>query len=240
MRINWKDYFMTYAAAASLRSTCVRRKYGAIIVKDNRIVSSGYNGSCRGDDNCCDLGYCVREKMNIPHGERYELCRAVHAEMNAIINGIPSSMKDAELYIYGEDLDGNVVNAAPCQMCQRVIANAQIRQVHYMTKDGIVSYFVNASDTNYYRIYLSFGPDLPARQILVDAPNESVAKKKVYDMIQIKERSLFTYIQRWIDTNVPEDERKAVDTRVTVLITNIVPISKTEYESSETWVIPEI
>ena len=125
-RPDWDKYFLSIAREVSRRSTCIRRHYGAVIVKDNKIVSTGYNGSASGRDNCCDIGFCKRNELNIPHGERYELCEAVHAEMNAIINGDPDKMKDATIYIYGEDDNGHIVKANPCMMCERFIINAGI------------------------------------------------------------------------------------------------------------------
>ena len=83
-RIGKREYYLNIAAAVARRSTCLRRQYGAVIVKDDQIISTGYNGSARGEDNCCDVGYCWREAHNVPHGEQYEKCVAVHAEDNAI------------------------------------------------------------------------------------------------------------------------------------------------------------
>lgn len=122
------QYFLKIAAAVAARSTCLRRQYGAVIVKDGVIVSTGYNGACRGEDNCSDKGECVRAAQNIPHGERYELCKAVHAEANAIINGNRSDMVGATLYLAGFE-GGKPIAAEPCQMCWRMIRNAQIAEV---------------------------------------------------------------------------------------------------------------
>lgn len=123
------EYFLNIAEAVARRSTCLRRQYGAVIVRDDVIVSTGYNGSPRGDDNCCDVGDCWREANNIPHGERYELCRAVHAEANAIINGDHEKMRGATLYLVGLENGQRLVNPKPCLMCERLIANAQIAEV---------------------------------------------------------------------------------------------------------------
>lgn len=123
------EYFLNIAEAVARRSTCLRRQYGAVIVRDDVIVSTGYNGSPRGDDNCCDVGDCWREANNIPHGERYELCRAVHAEANAIINGDSESIRGATLYLVGLENGQRLVNPKPCLMCERLIANAQIAEV---------------------------------------------------------------------------------------------------------------
>lgn len=89
-RIDKENYYLDIAETVLERSTCLRRCYGAIIVKNDEIVSTGYNGAPRGRKNCMDLGYCTREAMNIPSGQRYELCRSVHAEMNAIISAAPA------------------------------------------------------------------------------------------------------------------------------------------------------
>jgi dCMP deaminase len=125
MRPSKDAYYLNIALMVATRSTCIRRKYGAVIVKNDRIISTGYNGAARGEDNCCDIGECERQRLNIPQGERYELCRAVHAEANAIINGNPTDMIGATLYLNGIFQE----NPQPCAMCQRMIANAQIARV---------------------------------------------------------------------------------------------------------------
>ncbi len=120
-RISWDEYFMSMAELAGKRSTCLRRQVGAVIVKDNQILSTGYNGAPKGLPNCCDLNECIRQKMNIPSGERHELCRAVHAENNAItqcaVNGV--SCKGGTIYI----------TASPCIMCLKQIINAGIIKI---------------------------------------------------------------------------------------------------------------
>lgn len=123
------EYFLNIAEAVAKRSTCLRRQYGAVIVRDDVIVSTGYNGSPRGDENCCDAGECWREENNIPHGERYELCQAVHAEANAIINGDHEKMCGATLYLVGIEHGERMDKPQPCLMCKRLIANAQIAEV---------------------------------------------------------------------------------------------------------------
>lgn len=129
MRPSKDEYYLGIAAEVSKRSTCNRRQYGAIIVKDDRIISTGYNGSARGDVNCCDEDACYREINGIPHGQQYEKCRAVHAEANAIINANPSDMIGATLYLAGYE-DGMMIDhPRPCEMCARLIANAQIKNV---------------------------------------------------------------------------------------------------------------
>ena len=136
MRPDWDNYFIEIAKVVSLRSTCLRRRYGALIVKDRVIVSTGYNGSPRGMANCIDTGKCTRKELNIPSGERYELCEAVHAEQNAIINGSPERMKDATIYIAGFEENGNFADGAPCKLCNRMIRNAQIKEVVYLGNGG--------------------------------------------------------------------------------------------------------
>lgn len=135
-RLTWDEYFLEIAKVVSSRSTCIRRRYGAVIVKDNVIVSTGYNGAPRGSLNCVDLQKCRRRELNIPAGERYELCEAVHAEQNAIINASPERMKDATIYIAGFEEDNSFANGAPCLLCRRMIKNAQIKEVVYLLKDG--------------------------------------------------------------------------------------------------------
>ena len=138
LRPDWDNYFIEIAKVVSSRSTCLRRKYGAVIVKDRVIVSTGYNGSPRGMVNCIDTGKCTRKELNIPSGERYELCEAVHAEQNAIINGSPERMKEATIYIAGVDEDGNLADGTPCKLCSRMIRNAQITEVVYLRNDGSI------------------------------------------------------------------------------------------------------
>lgn len=125
------NYYLDIAQSVLERGTCIRRNYGAIIVKNDEIVSTGYVGAPRGRRNCSDLGYCTREKLNIPRGERYELCRSVHAEANAIISAARSLMIGATLYLAGEDYKtGELVpDASPCAMCKRLIINAGITTV---------------------------------------------------------------------------------------------------------------
>ncbi|MCL1831025.1 MAG: deaminase [Oscillospiraceae bacterium] len=122
------NYYLDIAEIVAERGTCLRRNYGAIIVKDDEIVSTGYAGAPRGRKNCSDLGYCQREKLDIPHGERYELCRSVHAEANAIISASRAQMLGATMYLVGIDaVSGDYFeNPNSCSMCQRLIINAGI------------------------------------------------------------------------------------------------------------------
>lgn len=135
-RPGWDEYFLEIARVVSSRSTCLRRRYGAVIVKDHVIVSTGYNGAPRGSINCIDKGSCRRKELNVPPGERYELCEAVHAEQNAIINGPPERMKDATIYIAGFEENGKLADGRPCLLCQRMIGNAMIKEVVYLNSDG--------------------------------------------------------------------------------------------------------
>lgn len=130
-RIDKNNYYLDIAEVTLERATCLRKKWGAVIVKNDEIISTGYNGSPRGRKNCDDLGYCMREKLNIPRGERYELCRSVHAEQNAIISAPRKDMIDAILYIVGiNSSDGSYVsNSMPCAMCKRVIINSGIKKI---------------------------------------------------------------------------------------------------------------
>lgn len=131
MRIDKKNYYLDIAEAVSERGTCLRRNFGAVIVKNDEIIATGYVGAPRGRKNCCDLKYCTREKLNIPRGERYELCRSVHAEQNAIISAARRDMIDATLYLVGKNYTDNsyVPNARPCALCKRMIINAGIKEV---------------------------------------------------------------------------------------------------------------
>lgn len=126
-RVNKDDYYLEIAKAVALRSTCLRRRYGAVIVKDDCIISTGYNGSARGEANCCDVGTCWREAHGIPHGEQYEKCVAVHAEDNAISQAGRETI-GATLYLAGFE-GGKPIEAKPCLMCERKIKNAQIVRV---------------------------------------------------------------------------------------------------------------
>ena len=133
------ESFMEIAETVSMRSTCLRRRYGAIIVsKDGRIVSTGYNGAPRHRDNCSDLGICLRDELNVKPGTHYEICRAVHAEANAIINGNPLDIMGGTLYLCGTDAATNTPtkNISPCAMCERLILNAQIERVVMRSEDG--------------------------------------------------------------------------------------------------------
>ena len=130
-RVSKHNYYLDIAQTVAERSTCLRKMYGAIIVKDDVIVSTGYNGAPRGRKNCNDLDFCMRDKLKIPRGERYELCRSVHAEANAIIAAARERMLGATIYMVciSPD-DGSVVGGtSSCMMCKRQIINAGIATV---------------------------------------------------------------------------------------------------------------
>ena len=126
-----ENYYLDIAETVVERGTCMRRNFGAIIVKNDQIISTGYSGAPRGRKNCCDTGFCMREKLNVPRGERYELCRSVHAEANAIISAARNDMIGASLYLVGKDAhsDELIPDSGSCAMCKRLIINAGIKTV---------------------------------------------------------------------------------------------------------------
>lgn len=131
MRMNKDEYYLEIARKVAGRSTCLRRQYGAIIVNNDEIISTGYNGSARGELNCCDCGVCWREEHGIPHGQQYEKCVSVHAEQNAIISAARKDMIGATLYLAGfengQPLNGEEIS--PCLICNRMIQNSGIKKV---------------------------------------------------------------------------------------------------------------
>ena len=137
MRINKTDYYMGIARAVSMRSTCARRQYGAVIVKNDEIIATGYNGSPRGAFNCSDNNICYRMVNNVPHGEQYEKCEAVHAEQNAMISASRDQMIDSVMYLAGYE-DGREIVAVPCNICRRMIINAGIAKV-INKKEGLAN-----------------------------------------------------------------------------------------------------
>jgi len=142
LRPCWDEYFINIARAVSARATCLRRRYGAVITKDNIIVSTGYNGAAAGTKDCLDVGKCTRKELQIPHGQRYELCHSVHAEANAIIRASVDELKDATIYISGADSGAGECHSEPCMMCKRMILNSQILKVVY--SDGNGGYLVTS------------------------------------------------------------------------------------------------
>ncbi len=141
------NYYLDIAETVAERATCLRRRYGAIIVKNDEIISTGYNGAPRGRKNCIDLNRCVRTELNVPSGERYELCRSVHAEANCIISASRRDMLGATLYLACRDgqTDQLLANTNSCTMCKRQIINAGIETV--IIRDTKTEYrIVNVSD----------------------------------------------------------------------------------------------
>ena len=133
------NYYLDLAEMVSQRGTCLRRRYGAVIVKNDEVISTGYVGAPRGRKNCTDMGRCIREELQVPRGERYELCRSVHAEQNAIISASRNEMIGSSLFLVGIDVaaGGYVANGNCCSMCKRMIINAGIEKVYIRdTKDN--------------------------------------------------------------------------------------------------------
>lgn len=131
VRRDKQNYYLDMAEVALERSTCLRRSFGAVIVKNDVIISTGYNGAPRGRANCIDLNYCIRQQRNIPRGTQYELCRSVHAEANAIIAASREEMIGSTIYLVGRDVQtGEIMtDADSCPMCKRLIINAGISKV---------------------------------------------------------------------------------------------------------------
>ena len=130
-RISKENYYLNIAETVLERATCLRRVFGAIIVKNDEIISTGYNGAPRGRRNCVDMGFCTREAMKVPRGERYELCRSVHAEANAIISAARRDMVGGTLYLVGLNAQtGELLHdATSCAMCRRMVINAGLSKV---------------------------------------------------------------------------------------------------------------
>ncbi|MBQ9011099.1 MAG: dCMP deaminase family protein [Bacilli bacterium] len=131
MRIDKNNYYLDIAEGVLERSTCLRRNYGAVIVKNDEIISTGYNGAPRGRANCTDLKKCLREELNVPSGQQYELCRSVHAEQNAIISASRRDLLGSTLYLVGKDTKNGKYTKynRPCTMCTRFIINAGIEKL---------------------------------------------------------------------------------------------------------------
>jgi len=146
-RTSKENYYLDIAQTVAERSTCLRKSYGAIIVKNDSIISTGYNGAPRGRKNCCDIGGCMRDKLNIPRGERYELCRSVHAEANAIIAASRDQMIGSTIYMACIDSKtGKLVpGTTSCMMCKRQVINAGIERV--VVRDDPENYrVINVAD----------------------------------------------------------------------------------------------
>lgn len=126
------NYYLDLAEVVAQRGTCLRKKYGAVIVKNDEVISTGYVGAPRGRQNCCDLGKCIRTELKIPRGERYELCRSVHAEANAIISASRDKMMGSMMFLCGIEVETGsyVENSSCCSMCKRLVINAGIEKVY--------------------------------------------------------------------------------------------------------------
>ena len=137
-RISKENYYLNIAETVLERATCLRRVFGAIIVKNDEIISTGYNGAPRGRRNCVDMGFCTREAMKVPRGERYELCRSVHAEANAIISAARRDMAGGTLYLVGRNAQtGELLHdATSCAMCRRMVINAGLSKVIIRNTDS--------------------------------------------------------------------------------------------------------
>ncbi len=130
-RVDKENYYLDIAETVIERGTCLRRNFGAIVVRNDEIISTGYTGAPRGRENCSDLGYCMRDKLGIPRGERYEMCRSVHAEANCVISAARRDTIGGTLYLVGKDAKtGELVeNANCCAMCKRLVINSGIEKV---------------------------------------------------------------------------------------------------------------
>lgn len=152
-RISKTDTYLNCAEVFAYRSTCIKRKYGAVIVKDDIVISTGYNGAPRGFDNCCDLGQCPRIKRNMHQGEGYGICRAIHAEANALLNCSRQQTIGADLYLTGiNPKDNSIHKSKPCPLCARTIIQAGIKNVIMRTGDGADHYItIPASDLEWFQ-----------------------------------------------------------------------------------------
>ena len=142
-RISKIDTYLNCAEVFAYRSTCIKRKYGAVIIKDDVVISTGYNGAPRGFDNCCDLGRCLRIERNMHQGEGYGICRAIHAEANALLNCSRQQTIGAGSYLTGiNSKDNSIHRAKPCPLCARTIIQAGIRNVYLRLGEGIDNYII--------------------------------------------------------------------------------------------------
>lgn len=139
------EYYLNIAREVSLRSTCYRVRIGAVIVRDDQIIATGYAGAPRKTKDCFERGFCFRDRLKIPHGQRYELCRSVHAESNAIINSARAgvSVLGGDMFVYGESMPaGKKIDSFPCFFCKKVIINAGLNRVICSTKKGKMKIFL--------------------------------------------------------------------------------------------------
>lgn len=149
-RISKKEYYLNIAKAVAKRSTCIRRQYGAVIVKNDEIIATGYNGSARGEVNCCDVGTCWREENNIPHGQQYEKCVAVHAEQNALISAPRDKLIGSTIYIYGEE-NAETIQARPCEICNRMLINAGVTKMVFSEPESKTKTFCCSDERSFIK-----------------------------------------------------------------------------------------
>ncbi len=144
MRPSKNEYYLNIAKEVASRSTCFRVKVGAVIVRDDQIVATGYAGASRKTKSCFDRGNCLRDQLKIPHGQRYEICRSVHAEQNAIINSARAgvSLLGGDMYMYIENSKGEKVDSFPCFICKKMIINAGLNRMICSTKEGKMKIFL--------------------------------------------------------------------------------------------------
>lgn len=152
-RISKTDMYLNCAETFAYRSTCIKRRYGAVLVKDDAVISTGYNGAPRGYDNCCDRGTCPRMSRGMHVGEGYDICRAIHAEANALLNCSRQQTQGADLYLTGIDPATSLIHRAkPCPMCARMIVQAGIRNVYMRMGEGEDNYsVVSAFELEWYK-----------------------------------------------------------------------------------------
>lgn len=142
-RVSKVDTYLNCAEVFAYRSTCLKRKYGAVVVKDDVVISTGYNGAPRGVENCCDIGKCPRMDRNMHQGEGYGICRAIHAEANALLNCSRQQTMGADLYLVSVNpCDNSIHEAKPCPLCARTIIQAGIRNVYLRVGEGADNYVV--------------------------------------------------------------------------------------------------
>lgn len=146
-RVSKEDTYLNCAEVFAYRSTCLKRKYGAVIVKDDIVISTGYNGSPRGKENCCDVGKCPRIEQKMHQGEGYAICKAVHAEANALLNCSREQTIGADMYLSGVNPEDSSIHIAkPCPLCARMIIQAGIRNVYLRQGDGDNNYIIVPAD----------------------------------------------------------------------------------------------
>jgi len=143
MRPSKEEYYLNIAKAVAQRSTCFRLKGGAVIVRGDQIISTGYIGAPRGTKDCLERGECLRDKLHIPHGKQYEICRSVHAEQNAIINAARAgvSLYGGTMYMYAENGEGKRIDSFPCYICKKMIINAGLERMICSDKGGGIKSF---------------------------------------------------------------------------------------------------